>query len=341
MVSLLLLTVFLLIGSAFCSASEAAVFSSPRIKLETMVKNGDKSAEGLLYLKDHMSRAIGTLVIMNNLFNIVGSILVGVIAHDLFNEYSLAVFSAFFTFLIILFGEVLPKNFGEKNAVSLGIFVAKLVLFFSYIFSPILFVLDKLSFLLFGKGKQHFVSEDEIMFMADLGMKEMSIERDEQELIENVFKMNDKTANDILTPRVKIDALDADLTLNEQKEDIYKISHSRLLVFGEDYDDIRGFVLLREILQALAEGHGDKKPDDFVHPVLSIKENTRVDNLLIMFQKKRTHIAQVVDEFGGTTGLVTLEDVLEELVGEIVDETDEVVDMRDMNQTSFKNAQSA
>ncbi len=338
MISLLFLTLFLLFGSAFCSASEAAVFSVPHMKLESMLKQGDLKVKNLLHLKDNMSNTIGTLVIMNNLFNVVGSILIGVVAHDLFDDVGLAIFTSIFTCLIILFGEVLPKSFGEKNALNLGIFIAKVVIFLSSIFSPLLFVLNKLSFMMFGQGAQHFVSEDEILFMTSQGLKEMSIERDEQQLIQNVFKMNDKTAYDILTPRVKIDALDADLTLNQQKEDVYKLSHSRLLVFGEDYDDIRGFVLLREILQALAEGQGDKTPLDFTHPVLSIKEDTQVDNLLIMFQKKRTHIAQVVDEFGGTTGIVTLEDVLEELVGEIVDETDEVVDMRDMSQTSLKNA---
>jgi len=109
------------------------------------------------------------------------------------------------------------------------------------------------------------------------------------------------------------------------------------MVFGEDYDEILGFVLLREVLHALAEDQGDKTPVDFIHPILTIKENTRVDSLLIMFQKKRSHIALVIDEFGGTSGLVTLEDVLEELVGEIMDETDEVVDMREV----FENLKAA
>jgi len=324
---------FFVIWIGFCSCSEAAVFSASRIKLETMLNNGDQKVKDLLFLKNNMSKAIGTLVIMNNLFNIVGSIVVGVIAHDVFNEFGIAVFSTVFTFLVILFGEVLPKNFGEKNALSIGVFVAKFVLLCSYLFAPILSVLDLLSSALFGKRKKEFVSEDDIKFMADLGMKEQSIERDEQELIQNVFKMNDKTAKDILTPRVNVDALDADKTLKEQKDDIYTSSHSRMLVFGEDYDDIKGFVLLREILHAMAENQGDKYPQEFIHPLLAIKENTRVDNLLIMFQKKRTHIAQVVDDFGGTSGIVTLEDVLEELVGEIVDETDEVVDMRNMSES--------
>jgi len=221
MVSLIILTIFILIGAAFCSGSEAAVFSASKIKLQTMVKHGDMSAKNLLHLKDNMSGSIGTLVIMNNLFNIVGSILVGVVTSDIFDHLWIGIFSSIFTFLVILFGEVLPKNYGEKNALALGIFVAPLVILFSRLFYPILFLLEKLSEAMFGKDKKHHVSEDEIRFMADLGAREQSIEQDEETLIQNVFKMNDKTANDILTPRVNIDALDSKLSLEVQKEYIY------------------------------------------------------------------------------------------------------------------------
>jgi CBS domain containing-hemolysin-like protein len=251
-----------------------------------MEKQGDLSAKNLLKLKDNISGSIGTLVIMNNLFNIVGSILVGVVASDLFNQVWIGVYSGVFTFLVILFGEVLPKNFGEKNAIAFGTFVAPLIIMLSRVFSPVLFLLERLSESMFGKSKKYLVSEDEIRFMANLGAQEQSIEQDEELLIQNVFKMNDKTANDIMTPRVNIEALDSKLSLLAQKADIYNSSHSRLMIFGEDYDEILGFVLIREILHALAEGQGEKLPMDFIHPILTIKENTRVDSLLIMFQKK-------------------------------------------------------
>ena len=322
--------IFLLLGSAFCSSSEAAIFSAPKIRLQISAKQGDLSAQNLLSLKENMSKTIGTLVILTNLFNIVGSILVGAIADDLFDNFALGIFSAVFTFLVILFAEVLPKNFGEKNAVSFGIFVAPFVIFLSRVFHPFLYILELLSRSLVGSTKKYSVSEDEIKFMAHLGMQEQSIEKDEQELILNVFKMNDKSASNIMTPRVNIYALDGNLTLEAQKNEIYNSPHSRLMVFGQDYDDIKGFVLIREILHALAENGGDKTPMEFIHPILTLKENTRVDSLLIIFQKKRSHIALVIDDFGGTSGLVTLEDVLEELVGEIMDETDLVSDMRDV-----------
>ncbi|GAB4143238.1 MAG: hemolysin family protein [Patescibacteria group bacterium] len=330
MFSLLLLSFVLLVGSAFCSSSEAALFSVSIIKVQALASNGTKAAKNLLKVKENISEAISTLVILNNVFNVVGSIIVGAIAAHTFDELGIGIYSTLFSLAIIIFGEVVPKNFGEKKAESIALTIAGPVILLTRILKPIIFLLDKVTRLFVGKTEKNLVSEEEIRFMADIGMKEQSIEKDEQQLIQNVFKMNDKTARDIMTPRVNVDALEEDRTLGELKSEIYELTHSRLLVYGEDYDEIRGFVLLRELLQALAEDKIDLKPTDFMHPIVSVKETTRVDNLLIMFQKRRTHVALVVDEFGGTSGLVTLEDVLEELVGEIVDETDEVVDMREV-----------
>lgn len=328
MISLVILTLLLIVGSALCSGCEAAVFTVSKIRAQSLAAGGSTAAQNLLQIKENISPAIGTLVILSNLLNIIGSIFVGVIATALLGDIGLGIYSVIFTILIIIFGEVIPKNFGEKNAEPMALTIAGPVLVLSRVFRPILYVLDRISGLAVGQKVKSFVSEDEIKFMADLGLKEQSIEQDEQQLIQNVFKMNDKSASSIMTPRVHIDALEISKTLDEQKEEIYRTPHSRLPVYGEDYDEILGFVLLREILQALSEGKAAMSPSDFLHPVIAVKENTRVDHLLIMFQKKRTHIAIVVDDFGGTSGLVTLEDVLEELVGEIVDETDEVVDMR-------------
>jgi CBS domain containing-hemolysin-like protein len=287
---------------------------------------------------------------LNNLFAVAGSLYLGGLvaktidpnSQNYLQNFFLEYYEFFFSVLVILFGEVIPKNAGEKYALKIALFATPFVMALSFAFKPILILLENISKLLIGASKNlETTSEEELLAMTDLGLQSKSIEKDEHEIIQNVFKMNDKSAKDIMTPRVQIDALDADLTLNEQKEVIFAVEHSRLPVFGEDFDDIKGFVLLRDVLEVMAKDNGDILPTSelLLHKVVAVKETIKVDQLLVSFQKKRVHLAIVVDEYGGTSGLVTLEDVLEQLVGEIVDETDTVVDLqkeKNQNQQDFQ-----
>jgi CBS domain containing-hemolysin-like protein len=186
------------------------------------------------------------------------------------------------------------------------------------------------SWFLGGDIKVDEVSEEEIKVLIEKGLADRTIEYDEKNLIHNVFSLNDRTAKEIMTPRINITGIQANRNLGEQKEELYASTHSRLVVYNEDYDEILGYVLLRDALQELSKGNNTLTPSSLIKDLVRIKEDTRVDSMLLMFQKKQAAIAIVVDQFGGTAGLVTLEDVLEELVGEIVDETDEVIDMREM-----------
>ena len=347
--------IFLILGSAYCSSSEAAIFSLSKIKLKALAKDGNKQAKTLLQLKEKIRETIGSVVILNNIFNIVGSILIGTLVAEVLydtninlnflsynlslgNEFLIAVFSGIYTFLVILFGEIIPKNFGEKYSVKYGLAISSSLLFLIKILSPLLFTLDKINKLIFPEDKNTFnTSEEEIRMMVELCGQEKSIEKDERELIENVFKLNDKRAEDIMTPRVNIDYLEAGESIESQKTKIFATTHSRLIVVGEDADDVKGFVLLRNMLTALAKNQDSKKPIDFVNPIPTVREKMRVDNLLVYFQRKHNHIALVVDDFGGTSGIVTLEDALEEIVGEIVDETDKQIDMRDVEMQEEDN----
>jgi CBS domain containing-hemolysin-like protein len=245
------------------------------------------------------------------------------------NDNWFGVYISSLVLAVILFGEIIPKNFGENFSLRYSLFIAPLVKFWIWILGPIVGILDRLITKIFPNDKTAFsTSKEEIRIMVQMGEKENSIRKGESELIHNVFKMNDKIAKNIMTPRVNIEALDINLTFKEQELDIFDASHSRLPIYSQDCDDIRGFVLMREILEAMASGKTDQKPDDYLYDILVINEYIKVDVLLMLFKKKRTHIALVKDEFGGTAGIVTLEDVLEELVGEIIDETDEQEDMR-------------
>jgi CBS domain containing-hemolysin-like protein len=338
MTLILILSVIVVVGAAFCSFTEASLFSVNKIKIQTLADAGNNNAKKLLQIKEKMGEAIGTLVLLNNVFAVTGSLYIGGIVKSLegsqiegIQGFVLAHFEWFFSFFVILFGEIIPKNAGEKFALNISLAATPFIVAISFVLKPILYVLEKISHLIIGNSKNtESASEAEVIAMTDLGLESNSIEQDEHTIIQNVFKMNDKTAKDIMTPRVQIDALDCDKTLEEQKEVIYKVEHSRLPVFGEDYDDIIGFVLLRDVLEALAKDQHHIKPNDdtLLSEIMAVKETTKVDQLLVSFQKSRTHLAIVIDEYGGTAGIVTLEDVLELLVGEIVDETDTIIDLQ-------------
>jgi CBS domain containing-hemolysin-like protein len=328
MLTIFIVVLIVLVGSALCSSSEAAIFSVSELKVKALVAENRPGAKTLLKAKQNIHSTVSTIVILNNLFNIGGSLIIGHLTSEVLNDAWLGVFSAFLTLFIILVGEIFPKNIGQRNAIAVGLFTAGPINFLSKLLFPILWLVNQFSKLFNVSEENSTTSEAEIKMLIDLGSKQNQIEQDEQELLQNVFKLNDKQARDIMTPRVNIVALDADLTLDEQKDIIYNSSHSRLPIFREDYDTIIGFVLLREVLQALAEDKPGLKPEDFLHELATVREDTKVDSLLFIFKKKRVHIALVSDPFKGTSGIVTLEDVIEELVGEIVDETDKVVDMR-------------
>jgi CBS domain containing-hemolysin-like protein len=353
MTTLLLLSIFLIIGSAFVSLSEASIFSVSKIKVQTMMNAGDNNAKRLFFLKENMNNTIGTLVLLANIFGIVGALFVGQLLEPLKNNFEYWSLQGFlvgnyeiiYTFFVILFGEIIPKNAGEKFNLKIAILSTPFIIVLAFLFKPILLFFQFISRLIFGNNpNSETTSEAEVMAMTDLGLESHSIEADEHKIIQNVFMMNDKSAKDIMTPRVQMVAMDKDKTLNQQQKEIYSSQHSRLPVFGEDYDDIIGFVLLRDILEAMAKDNGNIKPDcdELLNDIVAVREATKIDQLLIVFQQKRTHIAIVVDDFGGTSGLVTLEDVLEQLVGEIVDETDTVVDLRTLkndNQREIKMAE--
>jgi CBS domain containing-hemolysin-like protein len=327
--SVIFLTLIVLILLAIINITETATYSVQHLKIKALAEKGDKRAQILLKIKNKMSYFIGTAAILINTVNIVGLTAVGAVASTSLDDFSYGIFSIILIICTMFLGEILPKNFGERFSTKTSLFMAIPVFLIMKILSPILWILESITKIIFPKDKDAFnTSEEEIKLMIQMGAQENSIEEGEKIIIENVFKLNDKTAEDIMTPRVNIKGLDGTLKLSEQLEDIYNSNHSRLPVYIENYDDIIGFVLLRDILESLAKGDIDKLPTDFIHKIPKVFETIPLDNLLLFLQRKKTHIALVEDPFKGTAGIVTLEDVLEELVGEILDETDQYQDMR-------------
>ncbi|MDJ0557160.1 MAG: hemolysin family protein [Microcoleaceae cyanobacterium MO_207.B10] len=328
MLKLSIVVLIILIGSAFCSATETALLSVPTLKVQQLAQTKKPAALALLAIRKKINRPIATVVIINNIFNIVGSILIGNIAASVLGNAWLGIFSAILTFLVIVFGEIIPKTLGERYAMNYALTVALPVQGLTFIFNPIVWLMEKITSP-FSKGKKlPTTNEAEIMFLTRIGYQEGVIEGDEAEMIRRVFRLNDKSAANIMTPRIATTYLWADSILAEVKEEILVSQHSRIVVIEESIDDVVGVALKYELLQGIISGKENQKIVDFMREVRFIPETLKVDQLLKEFQKYRQHLMVVLDEYGGTSGVVTLEDVLEELTGEIVDETDKSVDLQ-------------
>lgn len=328
MAQLIIAVLIVLLSSALCSGSEAALFSVSLIKVRQLAQSKKAAALALLAIREHMSRPIATIVILNNVANIVGSIVVGSIATNVLGSRWLGLFSGILTFLVIVFSEIIPKTVGERFADRIALYVARPVQALTYILTPLVWTVERVTAPI-TKGKTSpTTNEAEIKLLAHIGHQEGIIEDDESEMIQRVFKLNDLTAEDLMTPRVAMTYLRGRLSLAEAKEDIIASPHSRIIVTGETVDDVLGTVLKDELLTAIVEGKDNVTVSGLARQVKFVPEGVRADSLLAAFRKTRQHLVVVIDEYGGVAGVVTLEDVLETLTGEIIDETDIFADLR-------------
>ncbi|ABG52546.1 MAG: hemolysin family protein [Trichodesmium sp. St16_bin4-tuft] len=328
MLKLIIIVLIILIGSALCSATETALLSVSPIKVQQLAQSKKTAALALWVIKKKINRPIATVVIINNIFNIVGSILIGNIAASVFGSTWLGFFSAILTFLVIVFGEIIPKTLGERYAMKFSLIIALPVKGLTFIFTPIVWFMEKITSPFTQGKKLPTTNEAEIMFLTRIGYKEGVIEGDEAEMIGRVFRLNDKSAWDIMTPRIATTYLYSDSIIAEVKSDIISSQHSRIIVIRDSIDDVVGMVLKNELLKGIIEGKENQKVADFMRDIRFIPDTLRVDFLLKEFQKYSQQLMVVLDEYGGVSGVVSLEDVLEELTGEIVDETDQSVDLQ-------------
>lgn len=330
MLTLFLIVFFVLIGSGFCALAETVLLSISAIKVKQWAETKKPAALALLGIKQKMNRPIATIVILNNIFNIVGSIIIGSLAADILGNKWLGLFSAVLTFLIIIFGEILPKTLGAKNAENLALFLALPMKYITIFFRPLVWLVEKITNP-FTKGKVlPTTNEAEIRLLAKIGRTEGVIEDDEAEMIHRVFQLNDLTSADLMSPRVVLTYLKGNLTLGDCQQAIIDSEHSRILIVKDSIDEVIGIALKSELLTALIKGKKDEKIANILRSVNFVPESIRADVLLKKFQEMRQHLMVVLDEYGGVAGVITLEDVLEVLTGEIVDETDKRINLQEM-----------
>lgn len=330
MLEILAVILVVLLGSAICSCSEAALFSVPLVKVRQLSQSNNPSAIALQAIRHKMNRPIGTIVVLNNIFNIVGSITIGSLAAKHLQDAWMGIFSGVLTLLIIVFGEIIPKTLGERYATNIALLIAIPVRFLTLVFTPLVWLIEQITNP-FTHGKRlPSTNEAEIKFLATLGYKEGVIEGDEEQMIQRVFQLNDLMAVDLMTPRVIITYLLGELTLAECQQDIIQSQHTRILIVDEYIDEVLGIALKQDLLTALIQGEGHKTIAQLARPAQFVPEGMRADKLLKQFQEKREHLMVVIDEYGGVAGVITLEDVVEVLTGEIVDETDKNIDLQEI-----------
>ena len=321
MTSILILALSILAASALCSLTEAALLSIPLVRARILYEERRKNARDLLYLKENLPVVIAFIVIANNSINIIGSIYIGQRVSLAFGSHWLGWVSTVFTFLIIILGEIIPKTLGERYKVIVSLLMAKPLRILLWIFRPLVQLMTTHPSLKIYKAAPR-VSEDEIKMMLKLGRDAGTVEIDEELLCSRVFKLNDLYAAQIMKPIEKIFVLPAGKTLEESKDDIINSNFSRIAVYDKHPLDIVGIVQQSILLQHIAKNDLKAYVKDFMTPPIIVDWFTKADALLEKFQAYQQHLFIVHDSNKKNVGIVTMEDVLEELFGEIYDEKD-------------------
>ena len=323
----LVILVVLIALSAFFSASEIALLSLGRITRHKMVKDKVKNSKLIAKLLDDPNRLLITILIGNNLVNVSASALATSIGIFLFGSLGIGIAVGVMTFFILLFGEILPKSYAVHNKEKFSIFVAKPIYFLQRFQSPLIRLMSGI----INKFMNYYgltdkdttlVTEEEVMSAVTIGTEDGEIDPEEKELIHNVFEFDDTDVKDVMIPRINMCCIEKSSSLFEVLKFIEKTSFSRIPVYEEVQDKIIGILYSKDLLKYVGKNVDSFSLKKIVRSAIFVPGTKKIDELLKEFKAEKVHIAMVVDEYGGIAGLVTLEDLLEELVGEIYDETD-------------------
>jgi CBS domain containing-hemolysin-like protein len=306
--------------SGLMAMVDAAVLSVSAGEVEEMIAQNKWGAAPLKSIVGRITRAVVIIVLITNTINILGPILAGNKAIELYGNAVIGIVTAILTLGTILFSEIIPKSLGAHYAPAISRVSAPIILALIYALYPVVIVLEAISNLL-KSGQRRIGTEAQIRSLVTIGRRAGYIESDEGQLIHRAFVLNDKTAADVMTPLKNMASVEADATIQQAVQRVMQHEYSRYPVFGNSLHDVKGMVMSRDILEALNDGKDAEAVSTIVRPALTVPAEMRSDELLVLFRDRHIHLAVVQDQ-GKTLGLVTLEDVLEELVGEIDDEKD-------------------
>ena len=321
--------IVLIMLSAYFSATETAFSSLNKTKLKTIIENDKKNkrAELTLKLSEGYDKLLSTILIGNNVVNIAMASLGTVLFMNIYGDIGATISTAVITVLVLIFGEISPKSIAKDMPEKFAMFSAPMIHLLIILLTPINFLFSQWKKLLskvFRIEEDNGVSSDELLTMVEEIQQNGNLDIEDGELIKNAIEFNERKAEDIITHRVDIEAVELETDKKEIAKKFRETQFSRLLVYEETIDNIVGVIHLKDFFTE--DGITNEEIKDLMVKPLYIQKSENINDLLKILQKNKSHIAVVVDEFGGTHGIVTMEDILEELVGEIWDEHDEVVE---------------
>ena len=336
-IGLILALIVLVALSAFFSATETAYMSLNRVRIKNMATDGDRRARRVMKLLDSYDRLLATVLIGNNIVNISSASIATVLFVSFFKNNGATVSTVVMTLVVLIFGEITPKSLAKEAADSFALKVAGPVTVLNTLFFPLSFLLIHLKSAvsrLIRVEKSGGITEDELLTLVDEAEQDGGIDSGEKELFHNVIEFTDLDAGDILTPRIDVVAIDIEETPTELQKLFEETGFSRIPVYRETIDNIVGVVNEKDFHRHLRGT--ENTIESILQPALFIPPSVKISELLKQLQQKKVHIAVVVDEFGGTEGIVTIEDIVEELVGEIWDEHDTVAaEIRKIGENTF------
>ena len=325
--------------SALCSTLEATLLSTPLSYITGLDEQGVKGAHRLKRLKQNPDRPISAILCLNTIANTVGASIVGSLVYEVYGDAIVGIFSTVFTFAILIFSEIIPKTVGTSYWRSLAIPASVIINAMIIISYPLVWVLERMQKLISSKSSQVSVSREDISAMVSVATEEEVIEKEEKKMIQNLLKLDEVTAHEIMTPSVVVEMVPGSMTIKEFYDS--ENTHSRILVYDEENDEyVVGYVLRSEVLEKMAEDRFSSPLNDIIRPILTFGEEDTVADIWEKLLEKKEHISAILDEYGSLRGIVTMEDVIETMLGqEIVDEKDEVVDMQEYAKDQWEKAQ--
>lgn len=339
MLELVLAVSFAIIISATCSVFEAVLYSLPMSQLEMMAKKRPTTAAILKKLKTNIDQPITAILTLNTIANTMGAAVAGAAAAKVFGAANIVWFSVFFTLAILLISEIMPKTIGVEFNRTLAPYIARPLQLMVIVLKPIILVCQAVTRLIPRKNSSR-ISAEELTSIARLSRKSGAIAQEQENVITNILELREKNVRQIMTPRTVTFSLDRNMTVAEAAKLREKWNiHSRVPIYDTSPDDVVGIVLSYDVMKAVADDKHDLKLDTIKNPVHFVPETAPLDKVFIDFFDKHTHLFVVVDEYGSVTGVISMEDIIEEIMGrEIVDESDRTQDMRALARQKQGNA---
>lgn len=323
---MILVIILLLLMSAFFSSAETALTTVNKMKIRSLADAGNKSAKILLKIFDNSPKMLSAILIGNNIVNISASSLMTIIAQTIWGNYAVSIATGVLTILILIFGEITPKTLATVKSDSIAIKYAYIIYGLMWLLTPVIFIINILSsgvmalFRVDPKKKQITITENELRTIVDVSHEEGVIESDEREMIKNVFDFGDTCAKDIMIPRIDMCAIDVNCTYNELIKIFKENKYTRFPVYSEYIDNIIGIINVKDIL--LYKSDEDFNMTNYLRQPYFTYQHKNLSDLMLEMKKASVNITIVLDEYGAATGLITLEDLVEEIVGDIRDEYD-------------------